>query len=228
MKYQITLILILCFKYCCLGQFQINLNLKHELDSILNLDQIFREYIDTNTGEMKKDSIAKATGYIRNELDTHAWEIINKIDSANLKRIEELIKEYGYVGKSLVGEPTNKTMWYVIQHSDKIDNYLPIIENAGKKGEISFTLVAMMKDRWLMRKGKEQVYGTQVKGFKTKNKTTGNDEWLMFVWPIEDAKNVNIRRKEAGFSTTVEENAKNLGVEYKEFTLDEISKMPKY
>jgi hypothetical protein len=36
---------------------------------------------------------------------------------------------------------------------------------------------------------------------------------------------VNELRKEAGFTTTVEENSKRLGVEYKHYTLQEVKKI---
>ena len=35
-------------------------------------------------------------------------------------------------GKSLVGEPANETAYYVIQHSDKIEQYFPVVEKAGR------------------------------------------------------------------------------------------------
>lgn len=59
-----------------------------------------------------------------------------KNDSINIRRIEILILKHGYAGKSLVGEPTNETMWYVIQHSNKIKKYYPLIEKAGIENEL--------------------------------------------------------------------------------------------
>ena len=77
----------------------------------------------------------------------------------------------------------------------------------------------MMQDRMLMDQGKEQIYGTQV--FGRKIEATG--EWFYFVWPIKNPKTVNKIRKKAGFDNTVEENAENLDVKYKVFTLKEIN-----
>jgi hypothetical protein len=53
----------------------------------------------------------------------------------------------------------------------------------------------MMLDPSLMSQGKEQLYGTQVMGY------TGQTP---FVWPIQNPGQVNQRRKQAGFTTTVE------------------------
>jgi hypothetical protein len=110
----------------------------------------------------------------------------------------------------------------VIQHSDKIPEYIDLMKEAGSKDELPFSLVAMMEDRYLKDKGEEQVYGTQ--GFSQGH---GEDE-IKFIWPIQDAENVNKRREEAGFSETEEEYAKNLfgdDFEYKNYTLEEVKKM---
>ena len=86
----------------------------------------------------------------------------------------------------------------------------------------------MMLDRKLANEGKEQIYGTQIYGKRIINKQTGKEEFFYYVVPIKDAKNVNKRRKEAGFELTVEENAKRLGVEkYIEYTYEELNKILK-
>ena len=55
------------------------------------------------------------------------------------------------------------------------------------------------------------------------NPKTGKKEPFEYVLPIKDAKNVNKRRKKAGFDSTVEENAQRLGVVYKVYTQDQIN-----
>jgi hypothetical protein len=49
----------------------------------------------------------------------------------------------------------------------------------------------------------------------------------LFVWPIKDPKNVNRRRKEAGFTDTVENYARRFGIEYKVMTLAEAKAIEK-
>ena len=107
----------------------------------------------------------------------------------------------------------------------KPTKYLPIIKAAAEKKELRFQLYATMLDRSLMFKDKEQIYGTQGSGMSVKNHTTGKWENLSFIWPIHDPVNVNERRKAAGFSETVEESAKSMGIEYRLFTLNEILKL---
>ncbi|WP_378177642.1 BT_3928 family protein [Aquimarina sp. SS2-1] len=200
----------------------INESLKTQLDSIAKLDQKFRRLMQAQTAE-ERDSIAKLVGATEEEVFSDYWKQQIAIDSSNTVFIENVFKKYGYPGKSLVGEPTNTAAWYVIQHSDKIDQYLPMIKKAGKKDEIPFRLVAMMEDRYLMSKDEEQIYGTQG---TTLNYNT--DKPIQIIWPIKDADNVNQKRKEAGYDTTIEEYAKRLygdTFEYKAYTLEEVKKL---
>ena len=89
----------------------------------------------------------------------------------------------------------------------------------GKKNELPKTLVAMMEDRLLVQEGKEQIYGTQGSGFNTKN------GWTMIIHPIKNPEKVNKLRKKVGFTETVEENAKRLGIDYKVLTLEDVKKL---
>lgn len=212
----------------CLGYSQngINKDLKIELDSIMKSDQILREFVDSETSEDRKKEILKEVGRENDpSFRKNIWSAINKQDSINLIKIEKIITVYGYPGKSLVGEPTNESAWFVIQHTSKIANYLPMIEEAAKKGEIPFTKYAMMQDRYLTQQGKEQIYGTQGQGKEITNKETGKKEFFNYISPIQNPEKVNELRKRAGFTSTVEENAKRLGIEYKVYTLDEIAKI---
>lgn len=223
-KYTPTIFLLLVFAFCH-AQTKIDQNLKMELDLILKSDQILREYIDSETTENRKLEILKETGYSKEELLQNTWGIINKQDSINLIKVERIIAEYGYPGKTLVGEPTNEAVWNVIQHTGKIAQYFPLIQKAGADNEIDFTKVAMMQDRLLTSQGKEQIYGTQGAGKRIVNKETGKEEYIRYILPIKNPEMVNEVRKKAGFTSTVEENAKRLEIEYKVYTLDEINNL---
>lgn len=203
----------------------INPRLKQELDSIYVLDQKFRELVFVAQQPKKADSLARLYKVEKHSLPDHFMTIQMDIDQSNTARIEAIIKQYGYPGESIVGSPTNEAVFYVLQHSEKIDQYLPLVEKAAAEKQLPFKLFAMMKDRSLMQNEKEQLYGTQATSFSIKNKATGKAESVSIVWPISDPENVNKRRKEAGFDQTVEENAKRLGVNYKVLTLDEVSQM---
>lgn len=221
-----TLIILLSLiSFGCISQNKIDAELKNELDGILVQDQIFREYIDNQTTELRKQEISKITKYTREYLNDNIWLLITRADSVNLIKVEKIIEKYGYPGKSKVGEPANTTVFLVIQHSPKIAKYFPLIEKAGRKGELPLTDVAMMLDRKLTEEKMPQVYGTQLEGKMVINKETGKKEQIIFVLPIENPKDVNKRRKKMGFNTTVEQNAKRFGVEYKQYTYEEIEKM---
>ncbi|NTE03143.1 hypothetical protein G6M26_41590 [Agrobacterium tumefaciens] len=221
----ILLILISLIGFACKSQTKINEDLKNQLDSILLQDQIFRAYIDNQTTDIRKSEISKLVGYTKDYLDHNIWLLITKTDSINLQSVEKIIQLYGYPGKSMVGEPTNTAAFLVIQHSPKISKYYPLIEAAGKDGEIPFTDVAMMLDRKLTEERKPQVYGTQLEGKLITDDQTGKKHQVIYVLPIKNANKVNSRRKKAGFETTVEENAKRFGIEYKKYTYEEIDKM---
>jgi len=205
----------------------VNIGLKKQLDSIYYIDQIYREILQPETTKEKKLQVLREFGYSEEEFTKNDWKIITAQDSINLIVIEDIIEKYGYPGKTLVGEPTNKSAWYVIQHSNSnsIEKYFPIIKKAGEKNEIPMTLVAMMEDRMLMNKGLEQIYGSQGSGNLITNKETGKEEWVQFIWPIKEPKKVNELRKTIGFSTTIEEYSKILGIEYKVYTIEEINKI---
>lgn len=195
-----------------------------QLDSILLIDQGIREYNDTETSDLRKDTLSKLLGYTRTELE-RGWKIWQTIDSINLVKVEKIISKYGYPGKTMVGVPENTAVFYVIQHSNKIAKYYPLIEKAGKTGELDFKYSAMMLDRKLTDDKKEQIYGTQVHMQMITNPKTGKKEPFEYVLPIKKPKTVNERRKKAGFDSTVEENALRLGVVYKKYTYKEIEQI---
>lgn len=151
--------------------------------------------------------------------------LMTATDSVNIKRIAQLIRQYGYPGRTLVGSPTNEVALLVIQHSSRIPQYLPLVKRMADQGEVPFPLYGRMLDRHLMQQGKMQLYGTQGRGYTVPNLTTGKPEQVSFMWPIEDAAHVNERRKKAGFDSTVEVNAERLGIEYKSMTMTEVKRI---
>ena len=221
----VFLIIIAICSTSCFAQYSTTRELKMQLDSILVTDQGIREYYDTETSELRKDTLSKLLGYTRSELKERGWKIGQTIDSINLIKVEKIISKYGYPGKTMVGVPQNTAVFYVIQHSDKIAKYYPLIEKAGKSGELDFKYSAMMLDRKLTNEGKEQIYGTQVYMQMITNPKTGKKEPFEYVLPIKEPKTVNERRKKAGFDSTVEANALRLGVVYKIYSYKEIKQI---
>jgi hypothetical protein len=228
MKLFITALLLALLPQLAAAQATINQPLKHELDSIYAVDQRWRSMLFEPRVRHRPDSLARALGVTREGLNDYVMRRMLQTDSANQVRVKIILQQYGYPGKSLVGTPTNEGAYYVIQHSPDIKSTLPLIKKAAEKGELPFHLYAQMLDRQLMRDGKEQRYGTQAMSYNIVNPQTGRREpQPLFVWPIKDAARVNERRKKAGFTTTVEQNAAKLGISYQVLTLSDVEKMPK-
>ncbi len=197
---------------------KINVELKKELEGILQRDQGIREVVNGNlSGERKAELLKKMELREKDIEGNKLYSVLREIDSINLIKVERIIKDNGYPGKALVGEPANKAVFYVIQHSNKIDQYLPLIRKAAEDGEIANTSLAMMEDRNLMDKGLEQIYGTQIKG-----KANKEGEWIFFLWPVKDPENIDSLRKSAGFDSSIGEYLEAMEVEQKFYRLSEI------
>jgi len=194
---------------------ELNLDLKRQLDSVLRLDQGIRQVYFAKT-KAQKDSVATVYGIPVQETALSYIKLWHQIDSTNLILAERVLEKYGYPGKALVGTPTNEAIWYVIQHApDKIPEYLDLMKEQGEKGELAFTKVALMEDRYLMGKEEEQIYGSQGVSY------TVDGELISFIWPIKDPETINEKRKEAGFTQTIEEYSNDLGITYRPISLKE-------
>lgn len=199
----------------------INIELKGKLEKILLRDQGIREIIDGNLSFERKIYLLSEMDICESDLEgKKKFSLMREIDSTNLVEIESIIMQYGYPGKLLVGEPANKAIFYVIQHSTKIDKYLPIIRKAAERGDITYTSLAKMEDRNLMYNGIEQIYGTQIKG-----KINKKGEWVYFLWPIKNKDSINIWRKKIGFKQTIEEYLKEMKVEFKLYKINDLNEL---
>lgn len=133
----------------------------------------------------------------------------DEIDARNMAQLEEIIRRNGWPGKSLVGEDAGKAAFLILQHTDltRQEKYLPLLKEAAKKGDARAADVAMLEDRVLVRRGKKQIYGTQVhSGHETGGK--------LVLAPIEDEEHVDERRKSVGLMP-LGEYLKHFGIEYR-------------
>jgi hypothetical protein len=219
MKHYLLLICLLVLPALTYAQRVANPRLKHELDSLYYVDQVYREAMFGEKKQHLVDSISAARHFSAAEAPQRLIGLMLQTDTTDMRRVRAIIRRYGYPGKTLVGTPSNEAAFYVIQHSNSIPQYLPLIKQAADKGELPFRLYAMMLDRHLMGLGKPQVYGTQGRGYNGQ---------ASFIWPIEDPTHVNERRKKAGFELSVEDNAKRLNIPYQVLTMEQVRKMPVY
>lgn len=177
----------------------LDFNLKESLDSIFLLDKKYRSIIDAETPQ-QRDSLMSVYNIPRDSLGTDFWSKQAQIDSSNIRFLDKVIKVKGYPGKSIVGELSKDAAWSVIMHSNRIPSFIEQVKEAAEKNELTYEKAAIMEDLYLMNKGEEQIYGSQT--------AYVNDKYV--IWPIKEVESVNVRRKEAGFSKTVQEYAKEL------------------
>jgi hypothetical protein len=219
MKHLLFMALLSLLALPAVAQLKPSLRLKHELDSIYEVDQRYRAMLFDPRINRNPDSLAAALGVPKAELNATIMTQMKRTDVSNLGRVQAILQQVGYPGKSLVGTPTNEAAWSVIQHAPAtIPQYLPMLKIAAEKGELPFFRYATMLDRQLMNEGKEQLYGTQARNYNNQPP---------FIWPIQNSAQVNQRRKQAGFKTTIEENAAAMGITYTKLTLQDVAKMPK-
>jgi hypothetical protein len=113
-----------------------------------------------------------------------AIENCRKIDAENRRRVAEIVGQYGWPGRSLVGRDGAGMAWLLVQHADKdveLQKHCLAMMQAATEGEVAPQHIAMLTDRVLVNQGLEQIYGTQMDGtFKPR--------------PIKDVEHVDQRR----------------------------------
>jgi len=128
--------------------------------------------------------------WLKDQKDPALNAEMKQLDAQHVKRLRQIVKRYGWPGKSLVGQKAATGAWTIVQHGGNafLHEMLPMMEEAAKKGELSYGLVATSIDRVRTGDGKKQLYGTQ---FDTSD---GKCEPL----PIEDPEHLDQRREIAG------------------------------
>jgi len=118
------------------------------------------------------------------------------VHKRNATRLTEIIEQYGWPGKSLVGEEGAWAAWLIAQHSignpPFMQRCLSLLKQAASNNEVIPWQMAMLEDRIRMYEGKPQVYGTQFQPSK-------NGE--LNPYPIENPESVNDRRLAIGLNT---------------------------
>jgi hypothetical protein len=111
----------------------------------------------------------------------------------NAERLESVVAEHGWPGRSLVGDDGAEAAWQILQHAigrpDLMRAYLPLLQQAAAHGEASEWHPAYVLDRIRFFEGKPQVYGTQY---------DVDEEGFSKLWPVEDPDGVNERRSRVG------------------------------
>lgn len=110
----------------------------------------------------------------------------------NLKIIDSLYKEYGWLSYSQVGFRGSQAQFLVIQHSDLKTQikWLPIVRKAVSECKLDPGSLALLIDRIKITRKQKQVYGTQVY-FNVK-------EVKYLPLPIANSSMVNAKRSKIG------------------------------
>jgi len=181
----------------------LNKRLEAELHQMGADDQKYRGVIEAEMMKMSSTGTARASDEF-----VAAVKSQDEIDARNIARLEEIIKQHGWPGKSLVGKEASEAAFLILQHSNLTwqEKYLPLLKKAAREGDARLADVAMLEDRILVRRGKKQVYGTQVRS----GPDTGGK---LVLAPIEDEKHVDKRRASVGLMP-LQEYLRHFGIEY--------------
>lgn len=158
---------------------EINEVLRQELLGMMSRDQDLRKRLSTKHGA--------GTPVEQDDLE----QIMN-LDKVHTDRLQEIIRQYGWPGRSLVGEDGVQAAWLLVQHADQVPEFqkqcLELLQTAVLANEASPTHLAYLTDRVRSHEGKPQVYGTQGQII--------NGE--VIIGEIEDKDHVDERRAEMG------------------------------
>ncbi len=114
------------------------------------------------------------------------------VDATNQRQLSSIIEKFGWPGLSFVGEEGSMAAFLVLDHADMPyrEQYMRLVQEAVRMGEISPSLAATLEDRNLTEQGKKQIYGTQFSIDEKGGKGS--------MRPIGDPEGVNMRRKKVG------------------------------
>lgn len=171
-------------------------------DSILK-NQLELIAVEDQTLRLILPEVGKKFGNGSDE-EKFIWSLIHKQDTICINSTLKILNQYGWLGKSRVGDKANQALWLVIQHAEleQQEKFLPLLKKSVKNGESEGWHQAFLEDRILMYKKMNQIYGSQAFWDKSISK--------MKIYPIDDLKNVNKRREEIGLEP-IEEYAKMNG-----------------
>ncbi len=155
--------------------------------------EIIKMYVDdqASRGNILSDIIKKYA------IDSSAILVEGgmNIDKKNRNRLKEIIDEYGFPTRSLVGTKAMEGVFIIIQHADRDPGWqrsqLPAIEKAVKNGDMNGQSYTYLYDRIQINAGEKQRYGTQFSNVDPINK-------VVTLADIEDMETLNDRRREVG------------------------------
>ncbi len=160
----------------------LDMELVNQLDSIYEKDQGIRNTYFEMSEKYERDSPEMKAFYKK-------WRIT---DSTNEVAVTKILDERGWLGSDVIGSRGNSTLFLVIQHAplETQEKYLPMMQEAVKKGNANASSLALLEDRINLRNKRHQLYGSQIGS----HPETGEK----IVLPLADPERVDIRRQEMG------------------------------
>ena len=117
----------------------------------------------------------------------------------NAMELEAMIAQFGWPGKSLVGEEGANAAWFILQHAigspDLQRRCLPLLKAAVAAQEAEPAHVAYLEDRICYYERRLQRYGTQF---------DWDENGRMMPWKIEDPERVEELRRSVGLDSLSE------------------------
>jgi hypothetical protein len=89
---------------------------------------------------------------------------MSDVDTANTRRMKQIVEEHGWPTNELVGEDGARSAWLLVQHTDldpAFQRECLDMMNALEPGLVSPVDLVYLTDRVLVNEGKPQIYGTQ-------------------------------------------------------------------
>jgi hypothetical protein len=118
---------------------------------------------------------------------------ILEVDGRHLGRMKEIVEQYGWPGRSLVGEDGANAAWLLVQHATQDPRFMKrcedLMEDAVDDSEASAKDYAYLLDRVRLQNGKPQRYGTQ---------WVRDTKGRLILQPLKDPEDVDERRRKMG------------------------------
>jgi hypothetical protein len=156
----------------------LDLNLSNELDSVHDEDSKYRLQMDASEAQYGWQS--------KQVKDLQV--LMLRADSVNILKVSKILNKYGWLGADIVGSTGSSALFLVVQHASlKIqEKYLPLLQDAVKKGNAPASDLALLTDRIAVRNGKKQIYGSQIQQSPV--------TFTYSISPLEDPDHVDERR----------------------------------
>ncbi|HEY4968039.1 MAG TPA: DUF6624 domain-containing protein [Puia sp.] len=192
MKKTISILALIVVCNMSFGQNKIYDSLRYQLLLIEQDDQGPRMQLDSISGQYAGDS-----SLLMKQLSFNS-KIMKYNDSIDLLKVRSILDKYGWLGPDEIGDDGCSTLFLVIQHADlkTQENYLPTMRAAVNAGKAKASRLALLEDRVALRQGRKQIYGSQI----YLNVITKE----MYVLPLLDPNNVNLRRSKVGLQSMEE------------------------